>query len=307
LRRKSGLARVGVILHRGPEEPYYDALRDGLAQLGYVEGRNISFEPRFAHGQLDRTSGFASDLVGLGVDVIVAVGGVGARAAQRATNEIPIVFAIVLDPVATGFAASIERPGGNVTGVTNYDPGQAVEQLKLLQAAVPSLRRIAILSDEEAPRSHLDGWNPLEKSNDMAARALGLEPFWVRVKGPLPDLESAVVAIKNSGAEALLVLEVPVTLSRFKQIADLAIAHRLPALLPPGEANDALMNYGTSLLDTIPSLTAHIDRVLKGAAPADLPIETVSDRKLKINLKTARKLRMSIPSEILNKASEIVP
>jgi putative ABC transport system substrate-binding protein len=150
--RKSGVARVGVILHRGPDDPYYNALRDGLARLGYAEGRNIAYEPRFAHGQLDRTSAFASELVGLGVDVIIAVGGVGARAAQRATNTIPVLFAIVLDPVATGFAASMERPEGNVTGVTNYDPGQAIEQLTLIQAVVASLRRIAILSDESTGR-----------------------------------------------------------------------------------------------------------------------------------------------------------
>jgi putative ABC transport system substrate-binding protein len=300
------IPRVGVILHRGPDDPYYNALRGGLAQLGYAEGRNIAFEPRFAHGQLDRTSGFALELVGLGVDVIVAVGGVGARAAQRATNNIPVLFAIVLDPVAAGFAASIERPGGNVTGVTNYDPGQAIQQLTLIKAAIPSLRRIAILSDEDIPRSQLDGWNPLEKSNDTAARALGLEPYWVRMKGPMPDLESAVMSIKSAGVEALLVLEVPVTLSRFKQIADLAIAHRLPALLPAGELNNALMSYGTSLLDTIPSLSAQVDKILKGAAPADLAIETVSRRKLRINLKTARELGVTIPPEILNKTDEIV-
>jgi putative ABC transport system substrate-binding protein len=303
----SGLARVGVILHRGPDDPYYKALLASLAQLGYAEGRNIAFESRFAHGQLDRTPAFAAELVGLGVDVIVAVGAVGARAAQRATDKIPVLFAIVLDPVAAGFAPSMERPGANVTGVTNYDPVQAIEQLKLIQAVLPSLRRTAILSDEDIPRSELDGWNPLEKSNDTAARALGLEPYWVRMKGPTPDLESAFASIKNAGIQALLVLEVPVTLPRLRQIAGLAIAHRLPALLPAGEATDALMSYGTSLLDTIPTLAAHVDKILKGAAPANLPIETVSRRRLRINLGTARELGVTIPSEILTKADEIIP
>jgi putative ABC transport system substrate-binding protein len=119
-------------------------------------------------------------------------------------------------------------------------------------------------------------------------------------------LERAVISVKSAGAEALLVLEVPVTLSRLKQIADLAIAHRLPALLPAGEVRDSLMSYGTSLLDTIPSLSAHVDKILKGAVPADLPIETVSRRRLRINLKTARELGVTIPSEILNKADEII-
>jgi putative tryptophan/tyrosine transport system substrate-binding protein len=151
-------ARVGVILHRGPDERYFSVLRDGLARLGYTEGRNIAFEPRFAHGQLDRTTALASELVALEVDVIVAVGGVGARAAQRSTSKIPIVFAIVLDPVAVGFATTMERPGGNVTGVTNYHPGQAVEQLKLIKEVLPALSRVAILSDEDVPRSQQDGW-----------------------------------------------------------------------------------------------------------------------------------------------------
>ena len=119
-------------------------------------------------------------------------------------------------------------------------------------------------------------------------------------------MERAVISVKSAGAEALLVLEVPVTLSRFRQIADLSIAHQLPALLPAGEVTDALMSYGTSLLDTIPNLVAHVDKILKGAAPADLPIETVSRRKLRINLKTARELGVTIPPEILNKADEIV-
>jgi putative ABC transport system substrate-binding protein len=305
--QKSGLARVGVILHRGPDDPHYHALRDGLARLGYAEGQNIAFEARFAHGQLDRTPALAAELVGLGVDVIVAVGAVGARAAQRATNDIPVLFAIVLDPVAAGFAASMERPGGNVTGVTNYDPHQAIEQLKLLKAVVPSLRCVAILSDEDIPRNQRDGWNPLEKSSDTSARALGLEPLWVRMKGPMPDLEGAITSMKRAATEALLVLEVPVTLPRFRQIADLAVAHRLPALLPAGEATGALISYGTSLLDTTPSLSAHVDRVLQGTSPADLPIETVSRRRLRINLKTARELGVTIPSEILSRADEIVP
>jgi putative ABC transport system substrate-binding protein len=305
--QKSGLARVGVILHRGPDDPHYLALRDGLARLGYTEGQDIAFEPRFAHGQLDRTSAFASELVKLGVDVIVAVGAVGARAAQRATNKIPVLFAIVLDPVAAGFSGSMQRPGGNVTGVTNYDPGQAIEQLKLIKSVVPSLRRMAILSDEDVPRNQLDGWNPLEKSNDTAARALGLAPLWIRIKGPMPELESAVASMKCAGAEALLVLEMPVTLPRFRQIADLALAHRLPALLPAGEVDGALLSYGTSLLDTIPSLSAHVDRVLKGTAPSDLPIETVSRRRLRVNLKTARELGVTIPAEVLDKADEIIP
>lgn len=303
---KSTTARVGVILHRGPD-PFYNGLREGLARLGYTEGRNIAFEPRFAHGQLDRTSDFASELVTLDVDVIVAVGAVGARAAQRATKTIPVVFSIVLDPVVAGFAASMERPGGNVTGVTNFDQDQAVEQLRLLKAVFPHLGRVAILSDEEIPRSQQDGWNPLEKSNDAAARALGLEPFWVRLKGPTPDLQGAIGSMRSERVEALLVLEVPVTLLCLKQIGGLATAHGLPTLLPAGGVNDGLISYGTSLGDTIAYLPAYVDKILNGASPGDLPIETVSRRRLVVNLKTARDLGVSIPSEVLCRADQIIP
>jgi putative tryptophan/tyrosine transport system substrate-binding protein len=156
-------------------------LRQDFAKLGYVEGKNIMFEPRFARGQFDRVPALAAELVALNVDVIVAVGAIGVEAARKATAQIPIVLAAVLDPVALGYAATLERPGGNITGIISFDPQQATRQFEILKEVVPNLARVAILSDQDIPRP--DGGNPLERANDAAARALGLRPQWLRVRG----------------------------------------------------------------------------------------------------------------------------
>ena len=150
---------------------FWSRLLGSLRQLGYVEGRNIIIEGRFAHGKLDRVPELAAELVGLDVDVIASLGAVGAQAARKVSTKIPIVFVGAIDPVALGFAATLERPGGNVTGITSFDPQQATKQFEILKKVIPQLDRVAIMSDEDIPR--VDGWNPLEKANDTAARALG--------------------------------------------------------------------------------------------------------------------------------------
>jgi putative tryptophan/tyrosine transport system substrate-binding protein len=149
---------------------------------------------------------------------------VGAQAAKKASTTIPIVFVGAIDPIAIGFATTLERPGGNVTGITSFDPKQAIKQFELLREVTPKLARLAILSDEDIPRA--DGWNPLEKANDAAARALGLGPQWLKVKGPTPDLEGVFKAMKDEGAEALVVLDVPVPIIHQKRIAELAAKYR---------------------------------------------------------------------------------
>src|SRR5262245_24570771 len=186
--------RIGIISNDGPG-PVFDALRQGFAQLGYVEGRNIIIEGRFAHGNLDRVPELATELVGLKVEVIVSLGAVGAQAARKASPTVPVVFVGAIDPIAIGFAATLERPGGSVTGITSFDPQQARKQFELLKQVVPNLSRVAILSDEDIPR--VDGWNPLEKANNAAAVAAGVQPQWLKVKGPNPDLEGAFAAMKD--------------------------------------------------------------------------------------------------------------
>ncbi len=186
--QQAKLPRVGVIANGSPDT-LFEAVRQSFAQHGYVEGRNIVIEARFAQGHLDRVPELVAELVDLNVDIIVSLGAVGPAAAQKANTKLPIVFVAVIDPVAVGFAATLERPGGNITGITTFDPQQATKQLELLRQVIPNLARLAILSDEDIPR--VEGWNPLEKANDRAARALGLRPQWLKVKGPIPDLEGA--------------------------------------------------------------------------------------------------------------------
>lgn len=296
--------KVGTIILGGPGLST-DILKQGFARLGHVEGRTIAIEFRYAQGQLDRTPGLAAELVNLDVDVIVAAGAVAIEAARKATSRIPIVFAAVLDPLALGYAASLERPGGNVTGVTSFDPEQATRQLGMLKEIVPSLSRIALLSDRNVPRAE-DGWNPLEKSYDTAARALKLVPQWIRVSGPAPDLAAAFAAMRAEGAEALLALEMPVILRSLEPIAELAATHRIPTMSPAGWGSTALVSYGTSILDATRRIPDYVDRILKGANPADLPIEVVTRRRLVVNLKMARDVGVTIPPGILERADQVI-
>jgi putative ABC transport system substrate-binding protein len=299
------LPRVGVILNDGPG-PVFDTLRQGFAQLGYVEGRNIVIEGRFAHGQLDRVPALTTELVGLNVDVIVSLGAVGAQAAKKASTTIPIVFVGAIDPIAIGFATTLGRPGGNVTGITSFDPKQAIKQFELLREVIPKLARVAILSDEDIPRA--DGWNPLEKANDAAARALGLGPQWLKVKGPTPDLEGVFKAMKDEGAEALVV-HVPVPIIHQKRIAELAAKYRLPTMFLGGRRMSeagGLVAFGTGLLDTFPRIPAYVDKILKGAKPGELPVEVLTRHVLIINLKTALEIGVAMPSELLKRADQVI-
>lgn len=301
------IPRIGIIL-LATQEPTFGGLRQGLARLGYVEGQNITFEPRAAQGQLDRVPDFAAELVRLDVDVIVAVGAVGAAAAQKLTTKIPIIFAVVIDPVAAGFAATLERPGGNITGITSFDPQQPAKQFELLKEVFPKLSRVAFLSDQDIPRA-TDGWNPLEKATDTAARALGLRPQWLKVKGPSPDLEGAFSAAAKEGAEAVVVLEVPVTIIHRKRIAELANTYRLPSMFVGGQTvADAggVIAYGTSIRDTTPHLPGYVDKILKGTRPADLPIEVITRHQLIVNLSAARAIGVTIPPEVLKRADRVI-
>jgi putative tryptophan/tyrosine transport system substrate-binding protein len=293
---------VGVILLGGPG-PAYDALRQSLGQIGYVEGETIVYEPRFAGGNLDAVPGLARELVDLDVNAIVAYGAVGARAAKEMTDTIPIVFAAVLDPVPLGFAESLERPGGNVTGITSFDPGQAKRQFEILSAVVPGLSRIALLSDGKIPKG-ADGWNPFDKAYDAAARDFGLEPVWVWMEGS--DLEEAFATFASQETGALVVLEVPMTLFNLKAISDLAAEHSLPSMFPAGWPNDGLISYGTSILNATPRIPHYVDMILKGAHPGEIPIEIVDQRQMVINLKTAKALDFTLPPLLLQRADQLI-
>jgi putative ABC transport system substrate-binding protein len=234
------------------------------------------------------------------VDVLAVTGAVTARAAKKAVTDIPIVFAVVVDPVADNVVSSLEHAGGNLTGVTSFDPRQATKQFELLREVIPGLRRVAILGDQGVSEA-------LMKASEEQARALGLQPQRLRLAGPTPDLEAAFAAIMREHADALLVLEEPVLGVHAKRIADLATKERLPTMFAPSRvAAGGLIAYGTSQLAAIRRMATYVDKVLKGAKPGELSVETVTRYELIVNLKTAREIGVTIPPEVLKRADRVI-
>ena len=302
------IPRVGVLVNgSAPNNPATGSLRSGLAQLGYVEGKTILIEDRYAEGRLDRMPALAAELTALGVDVIATYGGPASSAAFRATKTIPIAFAIVADPIALGLATTLERPGGNATGSTNHDPRQAQLQLAMLKELLPSLQRIVILSDDDIPGADASGLAPIDRTAVAAAQEFGLQSQVLKLRGPLPDLEAAFETVAAHKADALLVLEVPVTLNHRKRIAEMAAARKLPSMCPAAYSDaGGLISYGTSVVDTWPAVPGFIDKILKGAKPGDLPVQVITRRELTVNAKTAHTLGLSIPAELLERADRVV-
>ncbi len=294
------IPRIGFVAPQGRSLPLFDAFRQGLADLGYVDGQNILIEPRFAEGHYERFPDIFSELVGLKVDMLVVTGAVTARAAKKAVSGIPLVFSVVVDPVRDNVVPSLEQPGGNLTGVTCFDPQQATKQLKLLQEIVPGLKRVAVLGDQGVSEA-------LMNAAEGQARALGLRPQRLRVAGPNPDLHVAFAAMKEQHADALLVLEEPVLGVHAKEVAELADKDRLPTMFAPSRAAaGGLIDYGTSQTEAIRRMAAYVDMILKGAKPAALPVETVTRYALIVNLKTAHEIGVTVPPEILKRADRVI-
>jgi len=272
------------------------ALRD----LGYVEGQNLVVERRFAEGKIDRLPRLARELVELRVDVIVAVSEAIA-AARSATATIPIVMGFGFNPVEQGFVASLARPGGNVTGVLYAPEGQLVsKRLELIKEAIPRASRIAVLATHESDsRAQLD-------AAQHAARALGVKLIVVEVDGT--DYDRAFASMASQRAEALFVLSSAVLNRDRRQIIDRAASSRLPAMYEWREQVEAggLMSYGSSLVSLSRRVAAFVDRILRGAKPADLPVERPTSYELVINMKTAKALGLTIPPSLLARADQII-
>ena len=304
--------RVGILVNQGATvngkpNPQVETLRAGMAQLGYVEGTNVIYEPRYPEGKLERLPGFAAELVAASVDVIVSYGGPPTNAARKATSTIPIVVALVADPVAIGVAATLARPGGNITGVTNHDTELAPQHMALLKEMLPKLARITILSDPNIPGADASGLAPIERANAAAARAAGLAPQVLKVSSPNPDLEGAFKAMASENSEAVVVLEVPSVFTIAKRVAEMGAARRMPTMVWGGQGEaGALMSFGTSFTATYPRVPIYVDRVLKGAKPADTAFEVVSKRELVINLRTAREVGLTVPPELLKRADRVI-
>ena len=290
------IARVGYLGSDSAPTPAtpnlsLQAFRQGLGELGYVDSRDVIIETRWAEGRIEQLPALAAELVGLRVDVIVGVGAVVVRAAKSATTTIPIVMAVVIDPVEAGLVASLERPGGNITGLTTFDPQEAAKKLELLKEVLPGLERVALLADQDIRDRPL-------KAHEDQARALGLHPQGLKLAGANPDLERVFEAMTRERANALLVLEQPATVAHRRRIAEMAVKHRLPTLFARASVDaGGLISYGTSLAEASQRMAMHVDKILKGAKPRDLPVEVVVRHELVINVRTAREIGVSSLSE----------
>jgi putative tryptophan/tyrosine transport system substrate-binding protein len=279
-----------------------EAFRQGLKEYGWIEGQNISVEYRFAEGKEDALAEFAAELVRLRLDVIVAEGTAAIRAAKTVTQTIPIVMATSTDPVGNGLVASLHRPGGNVTGPSLQTAELAGKRVELLTEIVPGLARVAVLS------------NPLNPSiaatveqTKAAAQLLGVEIHIGEVPGP-DQFESAFAAVTRARAGALIVLPDPVLYGQHPRIVTFTAAAHLPALFPEKEVAEAggLIAYGPSIPASFRRAAAYVDKILRGAKPADLPIEQPTRFELAVNLQSAKAIGVTIPTSILLRADEVI-
>ncbi len=298
--------RIGVLSNVPPSTPegahLWGAFFQGLRELGYVEGQNITIEHRSSEGKYERLPDLAAELVALKVDVIVAPATQGPLAVQKATRTIPIVMINSADAVTAGLVASLARPGGNVTGISGLSPEIAGKQLELLKQTVPKVRRVAILSNPAAP-----GVAPLVTKVKDAARSLGVQLQVLEARGP-DDLKSAFTATTRERAGALLVFPDGVFLLHRTRIVDLTAKSRLPALYAGEGWADAggLMSYAPNAPDLFRRAASYVDKVLKGAKPGDLPVEQPTTFELVINMKTAKTLALTIPPSVLLQADRVI-
>ena len=279
-----------------------DAFRQGLRELGYVEGKNIVIERRHADGKLDRLPAMATELVHLNIAVIVTGGSASTHAAQQTTSTIPIVMTQDPDPIGSGFIISLARPGRNITGLSNLVSDLSGKRLELLREVIPRLSRVAVFGTSSTP-----GNTQQLREAELAASALGLTIQILDVLGP-KDVDIAFRAARKEGADAVLVLAGSVFNSYRKEIADLAIKRRLPAIYinPEYVESGGLVSYGASINDLYRRAAAYVDKILKGAKPADLPVEQPTKFELVVNLKTAKKISLTIPPNVLARADRVI-
>jgi len=299
------VVRIGLLSYgaSGPASAArWKAFRDQLRELGYVEGQNVIFETRWGDEQVGRLRGLAAELIDAKVDILVTAASEAALAAKQATSSIPIVTATGVDPVELGLAASLARPGGNVTGVISVSNELYGKRLELLKQLIPRASRVAILRDPENRTSALS-----LRDAEGAAKFLGVVVQRFSARGPR-DLDAAFLAIKRARADAVLLGENTAFIAERRRIADLALMHRLPMMVPAKEYAEAgaLLSYGTDYSDLFRRAATYVDKILKGAKPGDLPIEQPTKFELVVNLKTAKALGLTIPRSLLLRADEVI-
>jgi putative ABC transport system substrate-binding protein len=297
--------RIGYLAANLANGPHMtEGFRQGLRDLGYVEGRDVVIEFRDARGKLERLHALAAELVALKVDVIVVGGTVTALAAKRASESIPVVFVSVVDPVTDGLVTSLARPGGNVTGLSALSPALVGKRVELLKEAVPGFSQIAVLFQPGALGERTE--RDLRREAEVAARALGVRLQFVETQGP-DDFDRAFSNMRNARADALIVLGSTMLINERKRLVELAAKDRLPAVYGLREYVDAggLMSYGPNNVDLSRRAATYVHRILKGAKPGDLPVEQPTEFELVINLKTAKALGLTIPPTLLQRAEVI--
>jgi putative ABC transport system substrate-binding protein len=296
------VARVGFLASQTVTADSFEAFRKGLRELGWTEGQNLALDVRSPEGDPGRLPALAAELVRLPVDVLVASATPASLAAKQATTTVPIVSVYTLDPVSIGLVASLARPGGNVTGLSTLSLEYAGKMLELLGRAVPNVSRVAVLGDPSNP-SHALYWRQLEASARMPRLAL------VRADVRHADeLDSVIARVGGGQVQGLLVMHQPLTWVHRKRIVGLAAEHRLPAVYGSREAVDdgGLIAFGPSLRAIYKRAATFVDRILKGAKPADLPVEQPAEFELIVNMRTAKALGLTIPRPILVQALEII-
>jgi putative ABC transport system substrate-binding protein len=298
--------RVGYISPGSSSDPVrqrrLEALRQGLRDLGYVDGRNIAIEPRWAEGKYDRYPALVADLIRLKVHVIVTVGGRASQVAQQATSTIPIIMSVVIDPLGAGLVSNLARPQGNVTGVSMMAPDLIGKQFEVLKQVVPKVTRVAVLWNPANPSSP-----PQLREADVAARAAGLRLQSLEAGSP-QEIDSAFAAMMSERAGALVVLLDAILNNQRSQITELAAKRRLPAVYAVRDYAEAggLISYGSNPLELERYAATFVDKILKGAKPADLPVEQPTKFELVINLKTAKALGLTIPQTLLLRADQVI-
>jgi ABC-type uncharacterized transport system substrate-binding protein len=292
--------RIGVLRLTPPQTHQLEAIRNRLRQLGYVEGKNILIEYRFAEGNPDRVLDLAAELVDLKVDVIIAIGPAAASAAKSVTQTIPIVIAASGDPVKQGLVASLARPGGNITGLTILAPEMAGKRLDLLKETFPKLSRVAVLWDPLLHKAEL-------KEAEVAAQPLGLQLQPIKFQGP-GDLESAFQAMTKGRADGFINFSVSLNRSAQKQFADSAAKNRLVSIYGNRETVEAggLMSYAPDRAEIYGRTATYVDKILKGAKAGELPVEQPTKFELAINLKTAKRMSVTIPPNVLARADRVI-
>ncbi len=297
--------RVGILTNKASdpaEARLWQAFRSGLRERGWIEGQNILIEFRAAEGNTARLPELAADLVRLKVDLIVARASIFVQPAKEATSSIPIVFLTHADPVGTGHVASLARPGGNITGLAMLMTDLAPKGLELLISAVPMAKRIAVLWNPDTP-SHTPALKAVEEAGRMLR--VQLQPVGARTAA---ELEGAFAAMARARAQAVLVLGAALFLAERQRVAELAIKHRLPtmSMLTEVVAAGGLMSYSANFDDLYRRGAIYVDKILKGAKPADLPVEQATKFELVINLKTAKAIGLTIPQSVLARADQII-